>query len=423
MGDRETGVMDNAGGGHEAVRLRRALGLTFAVLYGLGITIGAGIFVLVGEIAARAGPQAPFAFLLAALVMAPSGASFAELASRFPKAAGEATYVREGFRSDRLALLVGLMVIAIGTISAATVGRGSAGYIRELVDLPLDVIVVLIVLAMGAIAAWGIVESVAVAGAMTLISVGALVIIVALGAATVPELGTRLPEAASGLADAAAWSGILGAALIAFFAFTGFEALANIAEEVKRPRWTIPRAILVTLAVTTLLYMAVVWVVLNVLSPAELGGEAAPLSRAFERLTGASPAAFSFIAVLATVNGIVFFIVLASRVIYGLAAYGLLPERLGRVHPVTRTPLLGTALVIAAALVLALALPIEALAEMTSRLTLVVFAFVNGALIAVKRRGTPPPHGAYVAPGWVPAAGLVASLALLASEILRGGAA
>src|SRR5690606_27337165 len=115
------------------------------------------------------------------------------------------------------------------------------------------------------------------------------------------------------------------------------------------------------------------------------------LTRVFERMTGASPLAFSAIAILATVNGVVFYLVMASRVLYGLANRGLLPARLADVSPVTRTPLLATGLVVAAVLVLALAFPIEELAEMTSRLTLVVFAFVNAALIAIKWRHLPPP--------------------------------
>lgn len=402
--------------GGRAVPLKRALGLPLTVLYGLGITIGAGIYVLVGTAAARAGFHAPLAFALAALVMAPSGAVFAELASRLPMSAGEAAYVKEGFGSDRLALFVGLMVAAIGVVSAAAIGRGSAGYIREFADVPLDLIVVLVVLAMGAIAAWGIVESVALAGAITLIEIGGLLIIVVVAATTVPDLGSRLPDAWPGLTDTAAWTGVLGASLIAFFAFTGFEGLANIAEEVKSPGWTIPRAILITLALTTLLYVLVVWVTLNVIPHDELGTEGAPLSRVFERMTGASPLAFSAIAILATVNGVVFYLVLSSRVLYGLARRGLLPASLAEVSPVTRTPLTATALVVGVVLVLALAFPIDALAEMTSRLTLVVFAFVNGALIAIKRRRIPAPPDAYVAPRWVPVAGLVASIGLLVAE-------
>jgi len=402
--------------GGEAVSLKRSLGLPLTVLYGLGVTIGAGIYVLVGATASRAGFHAPLSFIIAALVMAPSAATFAELASRLPTSAGEAAYVKEGFQSDRLALFVGLMVAAIGIISAAAIARGSAGYIREFLDWPFDLIVLLVILLMGAIAAWGIVESVAFAGVMTLIEVGGLLVIIVLAAVTVPDLGSRLPEAWPGLSNANAWSGVLGASLIAFFAFTGFEGLANIAEEVKSPGWTIPRAILITLVLTTLLYVLVVWVALNVIPHDELGMDGAPLSRVFERLTGTAPFAFSAIAILATVNGVVFYIVMSSRVIYGLANRGLLPRKIAHVSPYTRTPLIATGLIVVVILLLAITFPIEGLAEMTSRLTLIVFVFVNSALIAIKRRGIPAPANAYVAPNWVPVVGLVTSICLLLGE-------
>jgi APA family basic amino acid/polyamine antiporter len=252
---------------------------------------------------------------------------------------------------------------------------------------------------------------------MTVIEVAGLLIIISFAVVTVPDLGARLPDALPGI-DAGDWTGLLGASLIAFFAFTGFEGMANIAEEVKAPGRTIPRAILITLLLTTLLYVLVVWVVLNVMPHDELGTAGAPLSLVYERLTGSSSFAFSIIAILATVNGVVFYIVMSSRVIYGLASRGLLPETFSKVSAATRTPVNATALVVAISLALAVAFPIEGLAEMTSRLTLVVFAVVNAALIAIKRRGISAPPEVYVAPFWVPAAGLISSVGLLLAELL-----
>ncbi len=410
---------DEPAGAHHGPPLKRSIGLPLAVLYGLGVTIGAGIYVLVGAAAARAGMQAPFAFILAALVMAPSAASFAELSSRLPLSAGEAAYVKEGFRSEWLARAIGLMVIAVGVISAAAISRGSAGYIRALADFPASLTVAAVVLAMGAIAAWGIVESVTLAGLMTLIEIGGLLAIIGAGAATLPDLGARLPEMWPGAGGAAAWSGVLSAALIAFFAFTGFEGLSNIAEEVKNPARTLPRAIFITLGLSTLLYVLVVWVALVAVPRAELGAAGAPLSLVFERLTGAPPAVFSAIAIVATVNGVIVHMVMASRVMYGLAAQGLLPAPLARVNSVTRTPLAATALIVGAVLALAIAFPLEGLAEMTSRVTLAIFAFVNASLLMLKWRRAPPPANAFIAPAWAPAAGLLGSAGLLLSEIAR----
>ncbi len=400
-------------------RLRRSLGLTLAVLYGLGVTIGAGIYVLVAPAAARAGMHAPLSFILAALVMAPSAASFAELGSRLPQAAGEATYVRAGLKSDALAFIVGLLVIAAAVTSAATVSRGSAGYIHVFLDLPLDWIVLAVVLLMGAITAWGILQSVSIAGVMTLVEIAGLLMIAFVGAAHVPDLAARLPEAWEGLGGTSAWSGIFGAVLLAFFAFTGFEGLANIAEEVKEPARTLPRAIFLTLILVTLLYVIVVWVALIAVPRAELAATKAPLSLVFERATGASPEIITAISIVATINGIVVFMVMASRVLYGMAAQGLLPELLGRVNATTRTPLYATALVVVLTLLLAFVFPIEGLAEAASRLALIVFVFVNAALTKLKLDRVPAPSGAFIVPFWVPVAGLATSLALLLSELAR----
>ncbi|MFA6140185.1 MAG: amino acid permease [Hyphomicrobium sp.] len=399
------------------IKLQRSLGLWLSVLYGLGVTIGAGIYVLIAPAVARAGTHAPLAFILAALVMAPSAASFAELASRMPTSAGEAAYVRAGLKSTLLARLVGLLVIATAIISAATVSRGSAGYIQVFVDVPFPLIVVVVVVSLGGLTARGIWQSVSFAGVMTLIEISGLLLIVGLGAAHTPDLVERLPEAWSGLDDAAAWTGIAGAILLAFFAFTGFEGLANIAEEVKRPARTIPIAIFFTLAFVTLLYVFVVWVSLVTVPAEELAQTAAPLSLVYERVTGASPVLITAIAIAATINGIVVFMVMASRVIYGMAAQRLLPIRLARVNARTRTPLAATAIVVAAVLALALAFPIEGLAEASSRITLIIFAFVNAALLKLKLDGVAGPADAFIAPAWVPALGLAASLILLGSEI------
>ncbi len=398
--------------------LARKLDLPLAVLFGLGVTIGAGIYVLIGATAARAGMHAPLAFLLAALVMAPTAASFAELAGRMPVSAGEAAYVRAGFGSEALSLVVGCMVIATGVISAAAISRGSAGYIAELVDLPFATIVPTVVLLMGAVAAWGILQSVMLTGLLTVIEIGGLLAIIAVGAARSPDLMARVPEIWTGIADATVLAGILSASLLAFFAFIGFEGLANIAEEVKQPEKNLPLAIFLTLGVATVFYVLVAWVALVSVPRAELAASRAPLSLVFQRVTSASPTLITAIAIVATINGIIVQMVMASRVVYGLADRRLLPPLLARINALTQTPLEATALVVIAVLVLAVALPLEGLAEWTSRLTLAVFALVNAALASLKWRGVAPPAGAYVASRWVPWTGLVLCLALLVGDIV-----
>ena len=400
------------------VGLARSLTLVHAVLYGLGVTIGAGIYVLVGPAIGRAGDWAPLAFALAAVLMSLTAASFAELGSRMPVAAGEAAYVRAGFRSDRLATVAGLIVVAIAIISAAAISVGSAGYIGAVLALPQNVIVAGVIVAMGSVAAWGIKESVTFAGVMTVIEIGGLVVIVVAGSLFTPlvPLTAAMPETPG--FSSFAMAGLVSTTLLAVFAFIGFEGLANIAEEMDRPQRDLPWAIFITLLVTTILYMAVVWVALRTSTPSELAASTAPLTIVFERTTGADPRIMTAIAIIATINGIIVQIILSARVLYGLAGQGGLHSAFGHVHPTTQTPLIATAFTVAAVLALALLLPLDRLADWTSRLTLVLFALVNAALAAIKWREPIPPPGLFSVPVWVPWAGIVSSVGVLVADLL-----
>jgi amino acid transporter len=398
------------------VTLARSLSLAHATLYGLGVTIGAGIYVLIGAAAARAGMQAPLAFIAAAALMALSAASFAELACRFPVAAGEAAYARAAFQSDKLATTVGLLVVAIAIVSAAAISIGSAGYLSVFLPLPHPVLVAGVVLAMGAVAVWGVRQSVSFAAIMTVIEIGGLLLLVLAGVTSQAPMVSRLPEIVPQAASPALLAGLVSTTLLAVFAFIGFEGIANVAEEVRDPQRNLPRAIFLTLAVSTVLYICVVWIALVAVGREELAQSNAPLALVFERLTGASPQTLSLIAVVATINGIIVQIIMSSRVLYGLARQGELPAALAEVSDKTRTPVLATALTTGLVLALALSLPLHSLAEVTSRLTLVVFAIVNVSLVRIKRREPEAPLGAYVAPTWVPWAGAAACLALLAAD-------
>jgi amino acid transporter len=269
---------------------------------------------------------------------------------------------------------------------------------------------------MGAIAAWGIKESVVFAGVMTLIEVGGLLLLIGAGLWSAPDLLARLPEPPPPLADPIAAAGIAGATLLAVFAFLGFEGLVNIAEEVREPKRVLPRAIFLTLVLTTVLYVLVAWVALVAASPAELAASKAPLALVYERLTGASPRTMSLIAIVATINGIIVQIIMSSRVLYGLAAQGSLPAWLRHVNPITHTPLNATLLTIAAVLGLALLLPLEELADITARITLAMFALINLALARIKGREAAAPANTYIVPRWMPWAGLATCFALLLAD-------
>lgn len=402
---------------HE-VGLRRSVGVFGLVLYGLGVTIGAGIYVLVGETVVVAGSYAPAAFLLSALVMGFTAGSFAELSSRVPKAAGEAVYVEEAFHLPWLTILVGLVVLVDAMIAAAAISVGAAGYVAELVALPRAALIAGIVLLMASVAAWGIRESIVIAGAMTLIEVAGLLVIIGAGLASDPHMLATLPETLlPPLADSAAISGVLAASLLTFFAFIGFDDIANLVEEARNPRRDLPRALIVTLILVTLIYVLVSFVAVRGVAASEMAATDAPISLLFERLTGLPPLAITLIAVVATMNGVVIILIMAARVAYGMANTGRLPKWIGRVSPVTRTPLRATALVTAVVLGLALFTPLGLLAETTSAFLLSVFTVVNLALLWMKLRHVPAPDGIFRVPVLVPALGALSCLGLLVGAI------
>ncbi len=397
----------------EQPALLRVISLPLLVLYGLGVTIGAGIYVLVGETAAQAGMFAPMSFVLAAIVMAFSAGTFAELSSRYPQSAGEAIYVEQAFRRNWLTLLTGGVVILSAIVAAATITLGGAGYVSALIDLPNTVIILIIVLLMGAIAAWGVQQSVMFAAVFTVLEILGLLVIIIAGFYAQPDILTRLPEVIPDFGDGAAYGAIFATSIIAFFAFIGFDDLVNLVEETKNPARNMPLAIMITLVVAGGLYFAVVSIAVLSLPLSELAESKAPIGLLFENLTGASPVTITLIAVVATLNGIVIQIVMAARVLYGLGKQGSIPAFFAKINVKTKTPVLSTTLITGIILVLALFFPIGSLAQTTTRLILLVFALINLSLIVIKIRQTQAPSGIYTVRIWVPAGGLLTCLIML----------
>jgi hypothetical protein len=398
--------------------LRRTLSLWQVVLYGLGVTIGAGIYVLVGVAAGRSGFFAPLAFLVAAALLSFTALSFAELATRLPVAASEAAYVDAGFRNKNLTLSTGLFVVTTATVSAATVSVGAAGYVSVFLPAPPTILILIVVLSMGMIASCTTAQSVTLAGLMTMIEIGGLLAIVAAGLWHADDLGANLQDMPMNMQDMP-WAGLVSTSLIAVFAFIGFEHVVNIAEEVRDPRRTLPKALFITLGLTALLYASVVFIAVAAIPPAELALAQAPLARVYEKLTGQPLGMMSAIALIATLNGIIVHIIMISRVLYGMSRNGALPAGLGHVHPRTRTPLLATGIAIAVILALALAFPLERLAHFTAQGTLVIFFLVNAALARIRFDETILPPDVFHAPSWAPYAGMAATLILLVASVWR----
>jgi APA family basic amino acid/polyamine antiporter len=276
--------------------------------------------------------------------------------------------------------------------------------------------VVAVVVIFGAVAAWGILESVLIAGLFALVEVGGLLaIIVAAAHARLPAVSALVTQP---LPEPSALSGIAFASLLAFFAFIGFEDLANVVEEAKMPQRNIPRAMALTLAIATLLYVAIAAIAVTAVPIQRLSSSPAPLSLVFQAVAEVNPATINVIAVIATLNTILAQITMAARVVYGMARQGDLPGIAGHVHPKTATPVLATALIAGATLALALIVPFERLAEGTSLATLIVFALVNLALLRLRHRRVQT-HGPHVrVPVWVPAAGLATCVAMIVTALL-----
>lgn len=402
---------------HKAT-LKRRLNLPLLVLYGLGVTIGAGIYVLVGATAAKAGFYAPISFLLAAIVVAFTGFSYAEFSTRYPVSAGEAAYVREGLRSKPLATVIGLMVVASGVVSSAAVSLGAAAYLHNFVPVAEEILLAGVIVLVGLIAIWGILESVTLAALITLIEIGGLFLVLYFGFSLKPDLVDDFDKLIPPF-EFTAWGGIMAAGLLAFFAFVGFEDIANVAEEVKEPKKNMPRGIFLTLIIATCTYFAVVSVVVLVVPMAELTGSNAPLALIFNAAPPWIANFFSIVAFLATINGALIQVIMASRVIFGLSNQQALPAFFGAVNPVTHTPHYATLLVIVIIAVLAYFLPISDLAEITSTFVLTVFVFVNLALIRLKWRSDgKSPDGVFIVPIWVPFFGALTSIGLLAIGLI-----
>lgn len=393
-----------------ADHLKRRIGLGLLTAYGVGVMIGAGIYVLVGAVAGAAGIWAPLAFLIAGAIAAPTALSYAELSTRLPEAAGESAYIDEGLRMRWLAVLVGLAIVAAGTVSAAAVLRGGAGYLVGVIDIPQVYAVLGIGLFLVGVAVIGVLESLALAAIFTVIEVAGLGLVVwaGLGGEAVPDWSAP---------PAIYWPGVGVAATLAFFAFIGFEDIVNMAEEVRNPTHTVPRAILISLVVTTLIYALVAIAAIRAVEVEELAASDRPLALVWEARTGQAAWFLSLIATVAALNGVLAQIVMAARVLFGLGKRSAALRIFHKTWTRTGTPVLATVLVGGAVLIAAVTASLSSLAGATSALLLSVFVLVNAALIGLKRR---KPAAPFRVPVWVPWAGLLGSVLALAAFVFGG---
>jgi amino acid transporter len=378
----------------------------------LGTIIGAGIYVLVGKVAGLAGMYAPFAFALAAVIAGFTAFSYAELSARYPRSAGEAVYVEEAFHRRMLSGVTGWAVVLMGIVSSATLANGFVGYLRVFVQAPDWLAIVTLVIGLGLLAGWGISQSVWVATLTTLLELFGLLMVLFLAGDSLAELPQRWQQLIPPLRGDV-WLGIMLAAFLAFYAFIGFEDMVNVAEEVKNPRRNLP--LVIALIATTVIYVLIALVAVLAMAPQELARSDAPLASLIEQ-RGHQSVSIGLIGLVAVVNGALIQIIMASRVVYGMARERMAPPTFATVNPRTQTPVRATIAVTLAILALALWLPLVKLAETTSFITLIVFALINLALWRLKLRG-PHPAGVVRCPLWVPVTGLTLCVGLLLFRI------
>ena len=356
--------------------LRRSLGLGSLTFYGVGVILGAGIYSVLGEAAGVAGEALWWPFLLASLAALLTGLSYAELATMFPQAGAEYVYLRAAWpEAWWLPGTLGWVLVATGIATTATVSLAFAGYASLFIALPLWTIAMALVVAMGALNVLGANEASWANIVFTLVESAGLVALIAVGARD-PDFGhvfTTAPHA-----------GVLGGAALIFFAYLGFEEIANLAEEATHPGRDLPRAILIAVAVSTTLYILVAAASVALLEPARLAATASPLADAMQVGAPHMAGALAGVALFATANTALIAMMAASRLLFAMARGGNAPPLLSRTLAHRRTPAAAILLVAVGAL---LCLPLGGVGLMgsiASLLALVTFASVNAALVRLR---------------------------------------
>ncbi|MDX2309114.1 MAG: APC family permease [Hyphomicrobium sp.] len=417
----DTGSQPQAEARPEEPTLSRSIGTFELTLYALGSMLGSGIYGLIGKAAGQVGNVVWMSFLAAVAAALLTALSYAALGSRYPRAGGAAYVAQRAFGIPLLSFVVGLALVCSGLTSVATQSRVFASNVAALLGtttLPVEAIAIGFLLILAGIVFRGIKESMWVNVLCTVIEATGLLIVAAVGISywgSVDYFETP-PEHA----DTATALLVLQGSILTFFAFIGFEDAINVAEEVKNPSRTIPIALISAMAMATVLYLAVAVSAISVVPYAELAKAPAPLTAVMERAAPwFPPLLMTGITLFAVANTALVNYVTATRLIYGMSRQGLLPEPVGRIHPVRRTPHIATAVLLVVLLPLALSGTVAELAAATVLLLLFVFTVVNASLFVLKRRADEPKGGLELSP-LVPLGGAALCLVLVVVRITSG---
>lgn len=357
-----------------AKSLKRSLGLLEVTAYGVGLILGAGIYALIGQSAVLAGNGIWLSFIIAATIAALTALSYAELASSFSENSSEHYYISKAFNSKFLAFMTGWLIVVMGLLSAATIAVGFGQYAEVITGVSGPVIAIILILVLSLVNFWGIEESARFNVVSTVVEVLALIVVIFLG---LPHIGN-----VQFMADLNV-NGILQATALIFFAYVGFEGIVKLGEETKKPHQVLPQALILSLIITTVIYIALSATILGAIPLDQLQNDPAPLLTLVEEKTGLGWV-MGLVAWLAISNGVLIMLVVTSRIMYGMARHRALPAFLGEVHEQRQTPHYAVLVtgVISAALVLLGG--IDFLANAANFATFLVFALVNACVIKLR---------------------------------------
>lgn len=421
---------DTGDASSEQTALKRTISGRLLYFYVLGDVLGSGIYVLIGAVAAAVGGAFWLSFVIGVAAATITGMAYAELVTKYPRAAGAALFVHQAFRRPMFTFVVTVCMISASFAAAGSLATGFAQYFNQVFTLPPALLVALVfILVLCLINFIGITESVVANMVMTLIEVAGLVIVLLVGFIHVSR-GDADFSVLTDFNGNPVFALAAGVAL-AFFAMTGFENAANVAEETIKPRVTFPRALIGGMVTAGIIYALVAMTAALVVPLDVLGGSEAALLEVIR--AGILPAPvgimiilFAIIAMVAITNTTLVAVVTQSRILYGMAREGVVPKIFGRLHETRRSPWVGlifsglvvAVLVAVGQLVLTLESgPEEEKFDLVARLATVSVVFVlftYGLVIvaALKLRGTDETEETWRAPTALLWVGLVANLAL-----------
>jgi APA family basic amino acid/polyamine antiporter len=405
-------------------QLRRVMGPGLLLLFVVGDILGTGVYALTGKVANEVGGAVWLPFVGAFVVALVTAFSYLELVTKYPRAAGAALYTHKAFGIHFVTFLVCFTVMCSGLTSASSASKAFAGNFSEAFGLDLatgTIGLTLLALAFMTLVAVvnfrGVGESVKANVVLTCVELTGLLIIIAIGMWALgagngdPSRLTdiQVPEGES------AFGAVTAATALAFFAMVGFEDSVNMAEETKDPVRIFPKVMLTGIIVTGLIYVLVSVSAISLVPAAELGEGDTPLLKVVEAGAPGFPIGiFAFITMFAVANSALINMLMASRLLYGMANERVLPAPLGRVHLTRRTPWIAILFTTALAFGLIWFADLAALGGTTSLLLLCVFTVVNVAVLVLRRDRVDHKH--FRAPTVVPVVGALLC-AFLASPL------